>query len=243
MASIINASNTTGGIIATGDGSGILELQSGGTTALTANGANVTVAGTLTASGGISGISSPFTIAADASAGAEIRLPEDTDNGSNYVAVKAPNSLASNITLTLPTTAGTSGQFLQTDGSGALTFASVAPGGDASNNNVDAVGYKGLPQNSQTASYTLALADMGKHISITTGGVIIPANGSVAFPVGSAVTIYNNSGSSQTISITTDTLRQAGTANTGSRTLAQYGLATVLKVSSTVWVISGAGVS
>ena len=107
----------------------------------------------------------------------------------------------------------------------------------------DAVGYKGIPQNSQTASYTLALSDMGKHISITTGGVVIPANGSVAFPIGSAVTIFNNSGSNQTISITTDTLRQAGTANTGSRTLAQYGVATVLKVTSTVWVISGAGVS
>lgn len=107
----------------------------------------------------------------------------------------------------------------------------------------DAVGYKGLPQNSQTASYTLALTDMGKHISITTGGVIIPANGGVAFPVGSTIVVFNNSGSNQTISITTDTLRQAGTANTGSRTLAQYGLATLVKVASTTWVISGAGVS
>jgi len=110
-------------------------------------------------------------------------------------------------------------------------------------NQAAAFGYKGLPQNSQTASYTLALTDMGKHISITTGGVVIPANGSVAFPIGSAVSIFNNSGSSQTISITTDTLRLAGTATTGSRTLAQYGVATCLKVTATVWVISGAGVT
>lgn len=107
----------------------------------------------------------------------------------------------------------------------------------------DSIGLRGIPQNSQTASYTLALSDAGKHISITTGGVVIPANGSVAFPVGTAISIYNNSGSNQTVSITTDTLRQAGTANTGSRTLAQYGLATCVKVSSTTWVISGAGVS
>jgi hypothetical protein len=107
----------------------------------------------------------------------------------------------------------------------------------------DTIGYRGLPQNSQTASYTLALADAGKHISITTGGVVIPANGSVAFPVGSTMVIFNNSGSNQTISITTDTLRQAGTANTGSRTLAQYGLVTCVKVASTTWVISGAGLS
>ena len=103
----------------------------------------------------------------------------------------------------------------------------------------DTIGYRGLPQNSQTASYTLALADQGKHISITTGGVVIPANGSVAFPVGASIVIFNNSGSNQTISITTDTLRQAGTASTGSRTLAQYGLATLVKVTSTVWVVTG----
>ena len=65
----------------------------------------------------------------------------------------------------------------------------------------------------------------------------------MAFPIGAAITIFNNSASNQTISITTDTLRQAGTANTGSRTLAQYGLATIVKVTSTVWVISGAGVT
>lgn len=117
--------------------------------------------------------------------------------------------------------------------SGALTSGNLA----------DTAGYKGLPQNTQTASYTLALTDIGKHISITTGGVVIPANGSVAFPVGSAVVVFNNSGSSQTISITTDTLRLAGSALTGSRTLPQYGLATLVKVASTVWAISGTGVS
>lgn len=107
----------------------------------------------------------------------------------------------------------------------------------------DTIGYRGLPQNSQTGAYTLALSDAGKHISITTGGVVIPANGSVAFPIGTTIVVFNNSGSNQTISITTDTLRQAGTANTGSRTLAQYGLATMVKMTSTMWVISGAGLS
>lgn len=103
----------------------------------------------------------------------------------------------------------------------------------------DTIGYRGLPQNSQTASYTLALSDAGKHISITTGGVVIPANSSIAFPVGTTIVLFNNSGSTQTLSITTDTLRQAGTTNTGSRTLAAYGLATCVKVASTTWVVSG----
>ncbi len=101
------------------------------------------------------------------------------------------------------------------------------------------VGFRGLPQNSQTASYTLARTDAGKHISITTGGVVIPANASVAFPVGSTIVVFNNSASTQTVSITTDTLRWAGTTNTGTRTLAAYGVVTLLKVTSTVWVASG----
>lgn len=107
----------------------------------------------------------------------------------------------------------------------------------------DSIGYRGAPQNAQTGAYALTLNDNGKHISITTGGVTIPANASVAFPIGATIVIYNNSGSSQTIAITSDTLRQAGTTNTGSRTLAGYGLATVVKVAATVWVISGAGLS
>jgi hypothetical protein len=104
-------------------------------------------------------------------------------------------------------------------------------------------GLKDVPQNAQTAAYTLALTDRGKHISITTGGVVIPANASVAFPVGATVGIYNNSGSSQTISITTDTLTLAGTATTGTRTLAQHGFATILKVGTTNWIITGAGIT
>jgi len=115
----------------------------------------------------------------------------------------------------------------------------TSTGGITSSDLADAVGYKGLPQNAKTASYTLALSDMGKHISITTGGVVIPANGSVAFPIGSTIVIYNDSASTQNITITTDTLRLAGTATTGTRTLAQRGLATCVKVLATEWVVSG----
>jgi hypothetical protein len=122
-------------------------------------------------------------------------------------------------------------------------FRITSTGGITSANLADAVGYKGVPQNSQTSAYTLALSDIGKHISITTGGVVVPANGSVAFPIGSTVVIYNNSASNQTISITTDTMYLAGTATTGSRTLAQRGLATCVKVAATTWVISGAGLT
>ena len=98
-----------------------------------------------------------------------------------------------------------------------------------------------VPVNNQTSAYILAASDEGKTVSITTGGVTVNAN---ILAVGSIVSIYNNSGSNQTITQgATVTFRQAGTANTGNRTLAQYGVCTVLCVASNTFVISGAGIS
>jgi len=73
-----------------------------------------------------SAISTPLAVTGNATAGAELRLPEDTDNGTNYVAIKAPDSIASNLTLTLPSADGTNGQALITDGSGTLSFTTLS---------------------------------------------------------------------------------------------------------------------
>jgi hypothetical protein len=109
----------------------------------------------------------------------------------------------------------------------------------------DDVPFRNIPQNSQSAAYTLVLSDSGKHIlhpsaDTTARTFTIPANGSVAFPVGTAVTFINqNGGGDITIAITTDTLRLAGDGSTGSRTLTANGIATAVKVTSTEWIISG----
>ena len=98
-----------------------------------------------------------------------------------------------------------------------------------------------VPQNAQTSAYVLVAGDAGKHISITTGGVTVNSG---IFSTGDTITIYNNSGSNQTITQGTSvTIRQVGTANTGNRTLAQYGLCTLLCVASNTFVITGGGVS
>lgn len=97
-----------------------------------------------------------------------------------------------------------------------------------------------VPANSQSSSYTLVATDNGKYISITTGGIIVPAG---IFSVGQVVSVYNNSGSSQTISASGTTLRLVGTATTGNRTLSSYGLATILCVASNTFVVTGGGVS
>jgi hypothetical protein len=106
------------------------------------------------------------------------------------------------------------------------------------------VGYRGAPQNSQTASYTLVIGDAGKcifHPSSDNNArtFTIPANGTVAFPVGTIIEFINMAATASTIAITTDTMTLLPAGTTGSRTLAQYGRASAEKISSTAWIISG----
>lgn len=114
----------------------------------------------------------------------------------------------------------------------------IAAGGTIASTSV---GYRGIPLSAQTqgALITLALTDAGKRVANTTGGWAIPANASIAFPIDTVVALYNNSGSTQTVAITTDTLRWAGTASTGTRTVAAYGWCWLTKVAATEWSASG----
>ena len=121
---------------------------------------------------------------------------------------------------------------LETTSTGVIVTGTVTD----SNGNV-----RDIPQNSKTAAYTLVVGDAGKHINITTGGVTVPSG---VFSTGDAVTIYNDSSSDQTVTQGSSvTLRSAGTADTGNRTLAQRGICTLLCVASNEFVISGAGLS
>jgi hypothetical protein len=109
------------------------------------------------------------------------------------------------------------------------------------------IGYRDVPVTISNATYTFALADAGKAFGKDNGTAYtytIPANGTVAFPIGTVITVFNNNATSNiTVAITTDTLRLAGTTTTGSRTVAPFALCTLFKVSSTVWMASGAGVT
>jgi len=62
----------------------------------------------------------------NSTAGSNIKLYEDTDNGTNYVAFKAPDTIAANVTWTLPSADGTSAQVLSTNGSGTLSWATAS---------------------------------------------------------------------------------------------------------------------
>jgi hypothetical protein len=100
-----------------------------------------------------------------------------------------------------------------------------------------------IPQNSQTISYTIQASDIGKHIS-TTAGVTVPVS---VLNAGDVVTIYNSGSGAITITQATNvTLRLGGTTTTGNRTLAQYGITTLLCVTggaTPTIVISGAGLT
>lgn len=104
-------------------------------------------------------------------------------------------------------------------------------------------------QNSQSAAYQLVITDAGKHIlhpaaDTTARTWTIPANATVAFSIGTAITFVNqNAAGVITIAITTDTMRLAGAGTTGNRTLAANGIATALKITSTEWIISGTGLT
>ena len=67
-------------------------------------------------------------VAGTSAAGANLKLYEDTDNGTNYVSLKASDTIASNVTFTLPAADGTNGQVLQTNGSGTLSFTTPSSG-------------------------------------------------------------------------------------------------------------------
>jgi hypothetical protein len=131
--------------------------------------------------------SSPFALIGNATAGSEIRLPEDTDNGSNYVALKAANSLASNLTFTLPSTDGISDQVLKTDGAGNLSFGTVGGAG------------------SLTAVASGSLSDGSRVIINTDGTVSVIA--SVTEAIGSGENLTTASGADW-LSATYDTVAQ-----------------------------------
>ena len=102
----------------------------------------------------------------------------------------------------------------------------------------------GLPQNSQSSAYTLVIGDAGKHIYVTTTATItIPANGTVAYPIGTVINLIAGTGVTITVAITTDTLYLGGTGTTGSRTIAAFGMGTLVKLTSTAWILGGTGVT
>ena len=136
MATIINSSTNPQGLIQTSDGTAVLKIQTGGNDAIVFDASqNVTVNNDLTVAGNLSvtgtttlsdlDFNNPvFSGNVTVQAQGDVRF-SDADS-SNFVALQAPTTIATNFTLTLPTSDGIANQALITDGSGNLSFANVA---------------------------------------------------------------------------------------------------------------------
>jgi len=160
------------------------------------------------------------------------------NNITGYTASGATGTTSTNLVFSTSPTLVT--PVLGTPTSGTLSNCTV----DGTNS----VGYLNIPINSQSAAYTLVLADAGKAIlhpstDANARTFTIPANGSVAYPIGTALTFINMTSQVVTIAITTDTMYLSSAGTTGSRSLAQYGSATAIKMTSTTWLISGSGLT
>ena len=162
------------------------------------------------------------------------------------------------MTTTINADTTTGGAIITGDASGALglqgagnTGINISATGVATLADGNQIGFKNIPQNAQAGNYTLVLADSGKHLYHALGDgaatYTIPAATSVAYPLGTAITFVNLSATSISIAITTDTMYLSSAGTTGTRTLAQYGSATAVKVSGVsstgIWLISGSGLT
>jgi hypothetical protein len=229
----------------------------GGTTPLAGTFTNLRVNGTISLAGA-TGTSGYVLTSAGASAPTWSALPassititdDTTTNATRYLAFTSATSGS----ITGQNVASTKLQFNPSTGvltatsfagsganlTGVITSLTAGTGVTVSGSTINAVG---CTINSQTSGYTLVASDAGKTISITTGGVTIPNS---VLSAGNIVTIYNNSGSSQTLTQGSGvTLQWAGQASssTGNRTLGLYGIATIVFISSSNAIISGAGLT
>ena len=90
----------------------------------------------------------------------------------------------------------------------------------------------------KTSSYTLQTSDVGKYVQVSSGGSITIPNG--VFAEGDAVSIFNNTAGSITITCSIGTAYVAGAdTDKSSMSLLTRGVATVLFISGTLCVVSG----
>lgn len=162
----------------------------------------------------------------------------------NYAVNEQWSSISATNNLLTVSTPIASTSLTVTNDVSAATFTG-SPTAATTSTGASGVGYMGLPQNtSLTGDIAVVASDAGKHIySTATRTATIPANSNVAMPIGTTIVFVAATGATVTIAITSDTLILAGPGTTGSRTLAPFGMATAVKITSTSWIISGNGLT
>jgi hypothetical protein len=169
-----------------------------------------------------------MTTAATASVGAYLELKEAANNGTNYIRLQAPATLAADKTYTLPATDGSNGDRLTTDGSGTLSWSAVTTGAS----------YSTVRTQSGT-TYTLVLGDAGDYIQTTsTTAVTITVPNQVTVTWAADTEIYfeqNNTGQITFVGASGVTINSSETL----KTFARYSVVALKRVASDVWTLTG----
>lgn len=164
--------------------------------------------------------------------------------GSGNLTFTSPDYVAS-APKTLTLTVGSNDWYF--DNNGALTApGTIFSGNIVGNTQGYAIGYRDVPQVVFDADATLALTDAGKHYFSTNSAnvITIPNNATVSFNIGTEIRIVQQGTANLTINPDTDVvLHLTGNSVAGSRTLGNYGMATLLKVATDTWFITGTGVN
>jgi len=169
-----------------------------------------------------------MTTAATASVGAYLELKEAANNGTNYIRLQAPATLAADKTYTLPATDGSNGDRLTTDGSGTLSWSAVTSGAS----------YSTVRTQSGT-SYTLVLGDAGDYIQTTSSTAVtitVPPQADVTWAADTEIYFEQNDTGQLTIAA------GSGVTINSSETLksfARYSVIALKRVASDVWTLTG----
>jgi len=169
-----------------------------------------------------------MTTAATASVGAYLELKEAANNGTNYIRLQAPATLAADKTYTLPATDGSNGDRLTTDGSGTLSWSAVTTGAS----------YSTVRTQSGT-TYTLVLGDAGDYIqttSTTAVTITVPTQASVTWAADTEIYFeQNNTGQITFVGASGVTINSSETL----KTFARYSVVALKRVASDVWTLTG----
>jgi hypothetical protein len=162
----------------------------------------------------------------DTTTGSSVNLVEGSNNGSNYVALKSPDTLAANLTYTLPGTDGSSGHVLSTNGSGSLSFIDTASSTETlTNKTFDVNGTGNSLSNVEVADFAAtAIVLESEGIGSNDNDTTLPTSAAVKDYVDNEVTTVTNSIAAQdldfagdsgtgSVDLGTQSLTIAGTAN------------------------------
>ena len=138
-----------------------------------------------------------------ATAGGQIKFTEGTNNGSNFVALKAPNNTAASTIFTLPNGDGTAGQFMKTDGGGNLSFETIF-------SNIDMAGDTGTDTYNTNETLTFA-GGAGMQAAVTDNTVTINATGLTDSNLSGSAAISNANLANPTITLGSSTLTLGAT--------------------------------